>query len=414
MRTCLLCLVVSALFVPVVAAQSLLVNGSFETGPSMNGPLCPISPNTCQDVGVVAGSTAIPGWTITGQSIDYTGSPWDASDGSHAVDLDGTNAVLSGVEQVFATVPGKAYVVSFDLSGNPGPPVLKRVRITIDGVTHDYQHDSSGQTINSLNWQALSFSFVASGSSATLSFVSLQETPNSWGPLIDRVSVIEAPPAPCLYNFESGSGLSQIGYCVSANSTLVSLRAPAGQEHLAVGQVWEGYVVCTGTTVQAWDLSADGDGFDAATLIAGPTATGVTLRRLSPQYQLDQVFKLDAAGKAVTIAMTLSNISGATIPDVRLARAFDPDPNNDSGDDLEVRSARSVWAGDLDAVSLTGTTWTMPTDTAIDTSPIPACSPTGADAPQLTGDGSLANVTYRLGNINKGAKKKVTFVYRLQ
>ena len=40
----------------------------------MNGPLCSISPNTCQDVGVVAGSTALPGWTITGQSIDYTGS----------------------------------------------------------------------------------------------------------------------------------------------------------------------------------------------------------------------------------------------------------------------------------------------------------------------------------------------------
>jgi hypothetical protein len=27
--------------------------------------------------------------------------------------------------------------------------------------------------------------------------------------------------------------------------------------------------------------------------------------------------------------MTLTNVSGATIPDVRITRAYDPDPNND-------------------------------------------------------------------------------------
>jgi choice-of-anchor C domain-containing protein len=352
---------------------------------------------------------------VTGFSIDYNGAPWAASDGSRTLDLDGRDAVLSGVEQTFATVAGKVYVVSFDLSGNPGGlPAIKRLRVSVDGVTHDYQHDSSGQNMSALTWQSLSFSFVASGSSATLVLTSLQETPNSWGPMIDRVSVTEAPPAPCLYSFSSGAGAAHIRYCVSATGTLVSLQAPSGQEHIGVGQVWEGYVVCTGTTVQAWDLSADGDGFGAPIVIGGPSGTGVAIRRVSAHYQLDQVFKLDSKEKDLSIEITLINISGATIPDVRLVRAFDPDINNDFGDDLEVRTARSVSASDVDGVALTGTTWAIPTDTAIDTAPVAACSPVGAAAPQLTGDASLASVTYRLGSMGRGAKKKAAFVYRLQ
>jgi hypothetical protein len=86
----------------------------------------------------------------------------------------------------------------------------------------------------------------------------------------------------------------------------------------------------------------------------------VTLRRSSDQYQLDQVFTLDQKEKDLTITMTLTNISGAMIRDVRIARAYDPDINHDFGDDLEVKSARGVWADDIDAVTLTGTTWGFP------------------------------------------------------
>jgi hypothetical protein len=68
----------------------------------------------------------------------------------------------------------------------------------------------------------------------------------------------------------------------------------------------------------------------------------------------------------------------------------------------------------VDAVTLTGTTWGTPTDTAIDTGPGAACSPASAVAPRTTGDASLANVTYRLGTMAGGAKKKVVFVYRAQ
>jgi hypothetical protein len=220
--------------------------------------------------------------------------------------------------------------------------------------------------------------------------------------------------APCTYAFSSGGGGSSVKYCVSANGTIEGFRAPTGQEHIAVGQLLEGYVVCTGTTAQAWDLSATADGFGAPTVLSGPTATGITLRRSSPQYQLDQVFKLDKKEKDVTITMTLTNISGAMIPDVRLTRAYDPDINNDFGDDLEVKSARGVWAGDVDAITLTGVTWGLPTDTAIDADPVAACSPVGGIVPGVTGDARLAAVTYCVGNMAPGAKKKVAFIYRMQ
>jgi hypothetical protein len=139
----------------------------------------------------------------------------------------------------------------------------------------------------------------------------------------------------------------------------------------------------------------------------------VSVRRISPQFLLDQVFKLDRAQKAVLVTSTLTNISGAALSDVRLARAYDPDVNGDA-DDREVKSARGVWAGDVDAVSLTGITWAVPTDTAVGASTAPACSPPSAPAPALTDDASLASVTYRLGNMPAGTKRTVVHVYRIQ
>jgi choice-of-anchor C domain-containing protein len=165
-------------------ADPILVNGSFEQGPAI----------TSQDVDFLAGFTGIPGWTIFGHSIDYLGAPWDVSDGQHAIDLDGRDATLSGISQTFATVVGQTYVVSFDLSGNPGGgPQIKQARVAIDGFAHDYAFDSAGQTITALLWQPITFSFVANDAFATLSFMSLSTTPNSFGALIDNVRVDAVP-----------------------------------------------------------------------------------------------------------------------------------------------------------------------------------------------------------------------------
>ncbi len=101
---------------------------------------------------------------------------------------------------------------------------------------------------------------------------------------------------------------------MSANGTIVQLQALAGQEHIGVESVWEGFVVCSGEAVQAWELSATASDFGLPTLLAGPTNTSVTIRRSSSDFQLDQVFKLDKAEHDLTVTMTLTNISGAMIP----------------------------------------------------------------------------------------------------
>jgi choice-of-anchor C domain-containing protein len=164
---------------------SVVVNGSFEQGPP---------PFDFQDIDIPPGSTAITGWLVTGGGIDLLEDPWDVSDGIRAIDLDGTDALSGGIEQTFATVVGQSYVVTFDLSGNPGgPPQVKTVRVAVDGFTQDYAFDSSGQSIQGLTWQPITFSFIATGTTATLSFTSLTPFANSYGALIDNVRVSALP-----------------------------------------------------------------------------------------------------------------------------------------------------------------------------------------------------------------------------
>jgi hypothetical protein len=44
--------------------------------------------------------TIAGGDVVTGTSVDYLGAPWDVSDGSHAIDLDGRDATFSGIMAV--------------------------------------------------------------------------------------------------------------------------------------------------------------------------------------------------------------------------------------------------------------------------------------------------------------------------
>jgi choice-of-anchor C domain-containing protein len=172
-----------------VAADPILINGSFELGPLVGRGI--------EDFDIFAGETDIVGWTVLGGGVDYMNAPWDVADGIHAVDLDLRNS-NGGIEQAFATVAGQQYRVSFQLSGNPGRsggslPVVKQVRVSVDGFSRDYAHDSTGQRIDLLVWDWHEFLFVASGTSATLRFTSLTPFPNSFGAMIDDVRVSAVP-----------------------------------------------------------------------------------------------------------------------------------------------------------------------------------------------------------------------------
>jgi hypothetical protein len=225
----------------------------------------------------------------------------------------------------------------------------------------------------------------------------------------------------CAYNFSSGAGATRISYCVSAQGTMPQFEAPAGQEHIQTGDqdLIEGYFICSGDgdalagDTSGWDLGLD---IGPGTVISGPTSTGVGIRRRGPQWQVDNVYKLDKKERDVTITMTLTNISSAMVPDVRLARIVDIDTDNDGGDEIYDRTNRGFSARDddeRDAVALSGTTWNVPTSVFIGT-PAGNCVPGGFATPTGLADHWGSKVIYHLGNIGPGAKKTVEFVYRVQ
>ena len=173
MQKMMLTTIIVTMVLSVSVFGNLLTNGSFETGP----PKGSASYRT-----VSGGSTAITGWLVTGSTIDIVyGPPWDVSDRTRAIDLDGAFSI-GGIQQTISTIIGQTYTVSFDLSGNPGwphqssGPKVKSVRVGIDSFSQDYSFDTAGLVPGTLTWSPISFDFTASGTSETLSFSSLSSS----------------------------------------------------------------------------------------------------------------------------------------------------------------------------------------------------------------------------------------------
>jgi len=167
---------------------SLIRNGSFEEGPG-----------TRSFLNLAGGSTALPGWVVTGEGVDLVGAGyWLSSDGSYAIDLDGSARsrttpphVRGGIAQTFATTPGRRYRVTFDLAGNPNrPPARKPLRIAAAGQSAEFVFDATGKTGRTMGWVAKTWTFTAKSDSSTLEFSSLTQSPETgYGAAIDRVAV---------------------------------------------------------------------------------------------------------------------------------------------------------------------------------------------------------------------------------
>jgi choice-of-anchor C domain-containing protein len=169
-----LCVVASAALAATPSLGELIVNGSLESGPD---------PGVAIELPV--GSTAIAGWVVTRNPVDYCGTRWNAPDGARSIALNGTSP--GGVAQTFTTSPGAQYTVKFCMAGDAVEPFQKHMRVGAGGQTQDYQFDSSHSWPWGMGWLQQTFAFTANAASTTLEFRSLDA--GSTGPALDSVVV---------------------------------------------------------------------------------------------------------------------------------------------------------------------------------------------------------------------------------
>jgi choice-of-anchor C domain-containing protein len=195
-------LVVSVLAAAAVAAHAeapwgIVVNGSFEE--STFGP-----GGTWNFQTLSQGSTAITGWTVMPNGLDYINRYWYAQDGDRSLDLNATSA--GGIKQVLNTVVGHDYKVEFWLAGNPELGLYdKPVQISalVGGGTWDFTYQFPSGYTNpagtahpwNLAWEKRSLVFTAAGPTTTLQFLSLvTDKAIACGPVLDNVSVVDQTP----------------------------------------------------------------------------------------------------------------------------------------------------------------------------------------------------------------------------
>ena len=194
------CLVLGAAMAHPASAASLLVNGDFESGPVVN----PSGYTT-----VLGGdSISIPGWTVLGNSVDYIGNYWQPESGTHSIDLSGN--APGGLSQSFATTIGQRYDVAFWYAGNPDSSANKTGTATVSaagGITVNLFYPQFIGTKANMVWLPMTYSFVATAATTTLTFLSTTGT--AFGLALDNVSVSAVPLPGALLLF--GTALAGFG-----------------------------------------------------------------------------------------------------------------------------------------------------------------------------------------------------------
>jgi choice-of-anchor C domain-containing protein len=163
---------------------AIVLNGSFEEGNYV--------PNSSGFETLINGNTDITGWTVTGLSIDWIGSYWQAADLSKSLDLAGLGD--GGVLQsLLTTIVGQEYRLSFAMAGNTdNGPTVKTMIVTVDGlISIPYTFNTSGHSRGSMGWELHTLDFVAESTTTLLSFSN--ETGTAYGAALDAVSVDPIP-----------------------------------------------------------------------------------------------------------------------------------------------------------------------------------------------------------------------------
>jgi Protein of unknown function (DUF642) len=205
------------------ARANLISNGSFEIPVELAGTEndvpagSPIGAWTVvgNDVGLLKSDSAEPGYGI---------SAFNAEDGTQAVDLTGAenSGPTDGVTQSISTISGQSYVVSFWVGAASGDSPYY-----VSSATDDLSING-GPSISFLslpsnpggvNWTFHSYTFQASGSSTSITFLNGTSSPTAYAGL-DNVSVDSAVPLPSAV----GGGLVLAGALVARRMRMPRIR----------------------------------------------------------------------------------------------------------------------------------------------------------------------------------------------
>jgi choice-of-anchor C domain-containing protein len=218
-----------AVVASLAVAGSALAASGFTNGGFEDGTLVPMYGSDFHRV--YAGDTDVAPWMVTG-NVDWVGSGyWQAAEGTKSIDLDGDEATRGAISQTVATTVNSTYVVTFKMSGNPDSgPSLKTftVNATGGGAPQAYSYDTAarGTTRANMQWvDASAYTFVATGSSSTLTFTST--TDGGYGAVVDSIKVTEtvATGAQCkkggwaTMHDSVGNSFKNQGDCVSFYAT---------------------------------------------------------------------------------------------------------------------------------------------------------------------------------------------------
>jgi choice-of-anchor C domain-containing protein len=184
-------LVASALMACVwsgAASAALIQNGSFEFG--TNGP------GAGAFVTIPGSGATINNWTVNG-NVDWINGYWQASDGTHSVDLNGTTQ--GDVQQSISTVAGQHYLLTFDLSANPdhldANPDTRKVTVSAGATSNvfSYTFSEPPNSRTSMNWLSYSMSFTGTGAPMLIDFSSAVGQNCCYGAALDNVNVTAVP-----------------------------------------------------------------------------------------------------------------------------------------------------------------------------------------------------------------------------
>jgi choice-of-anchor C domain-containing protein len=174
------------------AHANIVVNGSFELGTDPGGGFVTLN---------APDSTSLPGWNVTGGSVDLIGGYWQAGAGAHSLDMSG-NSPGTIASQTLTTVAGLVYNGSFMLAGNTDDsPVVKTIGLSIDGgPTQSFTFDTTGKSKTNMGWITETFQFTGTGHDTiqfqSLTFANGTNNPiEAFGPALDNVNVNPVPEA---------------------------------------------------------------------------------------------------------------------------------------------------------------------------------------------------------------------------